>query len=72
MKRKGKNKELLIHLSTSIILEVITFIELWKIQGSGVGKTMCNSGEEQNIGEGSSMKRGREKPGIRRNLSGKA
>lgn len=38
MKRKGKNKELLIHLSTSIVLEVMTFIELWKMQGSGVEK----------------------------------
>lgn len=72
MKRKGKNKELLIHLSTSIVLEVMTFIELWKNARFGSGKTMCNAGEEQNIGEGSSMKRGREKPGIRRNLSGKA
>lgn len=72
MKRKGKNKELLIHLSTSIVLEVITFIDLLKMRGSGVGKTMCNASEEQNIGEGSSMKRGSEKPGIRRNLSDKA
>lgn len=53
MKRKGKDKELLICLSTSIVLEVITFIELWKMEGSGVGKTMCNPGEGQNIGEDS-------------------